>query len=94
MRNLRKPCSVIHFRRSHGFYSDHFEIGHNDQLREESSIGNLILTNGIYLNQMVPLMETIVQKRTCCLRGGRYCEIRLFVSILYPQIYDLIDRKT
>ena len=66
MRNLRKPCSIIHSRRNHGFYGRHFEIGHNHQLHEESSIGNLNLTQWIYLNQMVPSMETFVQKRTCC----------------------------
>ena len=66
MQNLRKPCSIIHFRRNHGFYGGHFEIGHNDQLLEESSIGNLFLTNGMNLNQMVPLMETFVEKQTCC----------------------------
>ena len=30
--------------KKHGFYGGHFEIGHNDQLIDESSIGNLILT--------------------------------------------------
>ena len=44
----------------------HFEIDHNDQLLEKSSIGNLILTYGMYLNQMVPFMEDFVHKRTCC----------------------------
>ena len=28
---------MIHFKRNHGFYGDHFENGHNDQLFEESS---------------------------------------------------------
>ena len=54
------------FREKHGFYGGHFEIGYNDQLLDESSIGKLILTQGMYLNQIVPLMETFVQKRTCC----------------------------
>ena len=27
-----------------GFYGGHFEIDHNDQLLEKSSIGNLFLT--------------------------------------------------
>ena len=62
MRNLRKLCSIIHFRKKHGFYGGHFEIGHNDQLLDESSIGNLILTSGMYLNQIAPLMETFVLK--------------------------------
>ena len=56
----------ITFRENHGFYGGHFEIGPYKQLLDESSIGNLILTQGMYLNQMVPLMETFVQKRTCC----------------------------
>ena len=66
MPNLRKPCSIIHFKKKHGFYGGHFEIGHNDQLLDESSIGNLIQTEGMYMNQIVPLMETFVHKRTCC----------------------------
>ena len=36
------------------------------KLLEKSSIGNLILILGMYLNQMVPLMESFVHKRTCC----------------------------
>ena len=63
MRNLRKPFSIILFGKKHGFYGGHFEIGHNDQLLDESSIGHLILTKGMYLNQIVSLMETFVQKR-------------------------------
>ena len=43
MQNLRKPCSIIHFGKNHGLYGGHFEIGHNDQLLDELSIGNLIL---------------------------------------------------
>ena len=30
--------------KNHGFYGGHFEIDHNDQLHEKSSIGNLIQT--------------------------------------------------
>ena len=44
MRNLRKPCSIIHFGEKNEFYGSHFEIGLNDQLFDESSIGNLIQT--------------------------------------------------
>ena len=29
---------------NHGFYGGYFEIDHNDQVLEKSSIGNLILT--------------------------------------------------
>ena len=32
------------FREKSWFYGGHFKIGHNDQLFDESSIGNLILT--------------------------------------------------
>ena len=32
------------FREKHGFYGGHFEIGHNHELLDESSIGNLIQT--------------------------------------------------
>ena len=38
MRNLRKPCSIIHIGENHGFYGGHFEIDHNDQLLDASSI--------------------------------------------------------
>ena len=34
----------MHFGKKNRFYGGHFEIGHNDQLLVESSIGNLILT--------------------------------------------------
>ena len=38
------PNIIIHFRRNRGFYGGHFKIGHNDQLLNESSIGNLLMT--------------------------------------------------
>ena len=72
----------------------------------------------MYLNQMVPLMETFVYKRTCChelyakklkkneiafcdistiskiaLRGGMLLQNYIFLIILSPQIYYLMDRK-
>ena len=88
MRNLRKPCSIIHFVKNHGFYGGHFEVAHNDQLLDESSIGNLILTQWMYMNQMVPFIETLVQKRTCChklyakkLKNLKNCILRLIYNI-------------
>ena len=52
-----KPCLVCEI--YHGFYGDLFEIGHNDQLFEESSIGNLILTS---CNEHVVINYTCMQK--------------------------------
>ena len=33
---------------------------------KNQALVTLILTQVMYLNQMVPLMETFVHKRTCC----------------------------
>ena len=91
MWNLRKPCLIIHFRRNHGFYGGHFEIDHKDQLVEKSSIGNLILTLGMYLNQMVPLMRTFMHKQTCCLKlcTKKWKKLTISKNCILRHIYNI-----
>ena len=74
-------------KKNHGFYGIHFKIEHNDQVLEKSSIGNLIVTSGMYPNQMAPLMETLVQKRRCCHK--LYAKKWIFFTILKNCICDI-----
>ena len=53
------------FREKHGFYGGHFEIGYNDQLLDESSIGNLILTKDVSEPNGTAHGD-FCAKRTCC----------------------------
>ena len=77
MRDLRKPCSIIHFGRNRGFHGGHFEIGHINQLINESSIGNLIQTEETNL-----LSKTICKKMK---KNDNFEKLHFATYLQYPK---------